>query len=118
MGGKALVGVQVALSTLLVIGAGLFIRTLAGLNSVDPGFRTHNLLLAQIDLPQNRYPAGKDIALHQRLEALLAAAPGVESVAPTAADSYLSDDNSDTDFLPAGESYTTPTSARRKTTTR
>jgi predicted permease len=104
MGGKALVGVQVALSTLLVIGAGLFIRTLAGLNSVDPGFRTHNLLLAQIDLPQNRYPAGKDIALHQRLEALLAAAPGVESVAP-AADSYLSDDNSDTDFLPAGESY-------------
>lgn len=104
MGGKALVGVQVALSTLLVIGAGLFIRTLSGLNSVDPGFRTHNLLLAQIDPPQSHYPAGKDIALHQRLEEALAAVPGVESVSP-AMDSYLSDDSSGTDFLPEGESY-------------
>jgi predicted permease len=104
MGGKALVGVQVALSTLLVIGAGLFIRTLARLNAIDPGFRTHNLLLAQVSLPQNRYPAGKDIALHQRLEEMLAATPGVESVAP-ATDSYLSEDNSDTDFLPVGEKY-------------
>jgi predicted permease len=104
MGGKLLVGVQVALSTLLVIGAGLFVRTLAGLNSVDPGFRTHNLLLAQIDLPQNRYPAGKDIALDQRLEEAIAAVPGVGSVSP-AMDSYLSDDTSATDFLPEGENY-------------
>jgi predicted permease len=104
MGGKALVGVQIALSTLLVIGAGLFIRTLAGLNSVDPGFRTHNLLLAQIDLPRNRYPAGRDIALHQKLEQAISAVPGVESVAP-AMDAYLSDDLSATDFLPEGESY-------------
>jgi len=104
LGGKALVGLQVALSTLLVIGAGLFIRTLAGLNSVDPGFRTLNLLLVQIDPPQNRYPAGKDIALHQKLEETIAAVPGVESVSP-AMDSYLSDDSSDKDFLPEGESY-------------
>jgi predicted permease len=104
LGGKALVGVQVALSTLLVIGAGLFIRTLGRLNSVDPGFRTHNLLVMQVDLPQNRYPTGKDIALHQRLEEALAAVPGVESVSP-AMDSYLSDDSSGTDFLPEGESY-------------
>ncbi len=103
MGGKALVGLQIALSTLLVIGAGLFIRTLAGLSSIDPGFRTHNLLLAQIDLPQNRYPAGKDIALHQKLEETMAAVPG-ESVSP-ALDSYLSDDSSDKDFLPEGETY-------------
>jgi predicted permease len=104
MGGKALVGLQVALSTLLVIGAGLFIRTLAGLNSVDPGFRTNNLLLAQIALPQSRYPAGKDLALHQQLERAFAAVPGVESVSP-AMDSYLSDDISGTDFLLEGEAY-------------
>src|SRR5262249_15137896 len=36
--GKSVVGLQIALSTLLVIGAGLFIRSLAGLNGVDPGF--------------------------------------------------------------------------------
>jgi len=104
LGGKVLVGLQVALSTLLVIGAGLFIRSLAGLSSIDPGFRTHNLLLAQLYLPQGRYPAGQDIAVHQRLEQALAAAPGVESVSP-AMDSYLSGDSSDTDFLPQGVSY-------------
>jgi len=104
MGGKSLVGLQVALSTLLVIGAGLFIRTLASLNSVDPGFRTSNLLLVPVALPQSRYPAGKDLALHQQLERAFAAVPGVESVSP-AMESYLSDDLSATDFLPEGESY-------------
>ena len=103
-GGKALVGFQIALSTLLVIGAGLFLRTLAGLNAVQVGFRTDHLLLSEIDPPANRYPAGRDIELHQRLEQALAAVPGVDSVAP-AMDSYLSDDSSDTDFLPEGESY-------------
>ena len=101
-GGKWLVGFQIALSTLLVIGAGLFIRTLAELTAVEPGFRTHNLLLAQVALPQSRYPAGKDIGLHERLEESIAAIPGVESVSP-AMESYLSDDLSDTDFLPEGE---------------
>jgi predicted permease len=102
LGGKVLVGVQIALSTLLVIGAGLFIRTLAGLSSIQPGFRTHNLLIAQLPLPQNRYRAGDDIAVHQRLEQAIEAIPGMESVSPTM-ESYLSDDLSDTDFLPEGE---------------
>ncbi len=102
--GKVLVGVQVALSTLLVIGAGLFIRTLAGLSAVGPGFNPHHLLLVGIDAQRNRYPAGKDILLHQRLEAALTAVPGVESVAPSM-DAYLSGDSSGTDFLPQGEAY-------------
>ena len=78
--GKAVVGFQIALSTLLVIGAGLFVRSLAGLNAVDPGFRTDHLLLAQIVLPQNRYPAGANVAFHQRLEQAIAAIPGVASI--------------------------------------
>lgn len=102
VGGKALVGFQIALSTLLVIGAGLFIRSLASLSAVNVGFRTHNLLLAQVDLPQSRYGAGRDIAFHEQLEQALAAVPGVQSVSP-AMESYLSDDLSDTDFLPEGE---------------
>jgi len=104
MGGKALVGFQIALSTLLVIGAGLFLRTLAGLNAVNVGFRTDHLLLAEVNPPQKRYPWGHELALHQRLEAALTAMPGVESVAP-AWDAYLSDDVSTTDFLPEGVSY-------------
>ena len=104
MGSKTLVGFQIALSTLLVIGAGLFLRTLAGLTNVPVGFRTDHLILSEIDSPENRYPAGKDIQLHERLERALAAVPGVDAVSP-AANSYLSNDLSATDFLPEGESY-------------
>jgi hypothetical protein len=93
---------QIALSTLLVIGAGLFIRSLAGLNAVDPGFRTDHLLLAQIVLPQNRYPAGANVAFHQRMEQAIAAIPGVASVSPAEVP-YLSGELLDTNFLPEGE---------------
>ena len=79
-GGKMLVGSQIALSTLLVIGAGLFLRTVLGLSETDVGFKTDHLLLAQIDPPRQRYPEGKDVVLHQRLEQAIAAVPGVQSV--------------------------------------
>lgn len=104
IGGKALVGFQVALSTLLVVGAGLFLRTLAGLRAVDVGFRTDHLLLAEIDPPSGRYPAGKDVALHQQLERSLSAVPGVASVT-LAEEVYVADGLSSTDFLPIGESF-------------
>lgn len=104
IGGKALVGFQIALSTLLVISAGLFIRTLIQLGAIQPGFATHNLLIAQLPLPQKRYSGGRDIAFHQRLEQAIAAIRGIESVGP-AMESYLSDDLSDTDFLLQGEAY-------------
>ena len=102
--GKALVGLQIALSTLLVIGAGLFLRTLAGLSSVNLGFQSDHLLLAEIDPPQGMYPAGKDIALHQRIEQGFALVPGIISIAP-AQDVYIAEDRSATDFLPTGETY-------------
>ena len=100
--GKFVVGFQIALSTLLVIGAGLFIRSLAGLNAVNPGFRTDHLLLVQIVLPQNRYPAGTNVAFHQRLEHAIAAIPGVASVSPSEVP-YLSGERLDTNFLPQSE---------------
>lgn len=79
MGGKVLVGVQILLSTLLVIGAGLFLRTEVGLSTLDTGFQTDHLLLAGIDLPSSRYPAGKDVAVNLRLEQAIATVPGVEA---------------------------------------
>ena len=49
LSGRSLVGFQIALSTLLVIGAGLFLRTLAGLKSVDVGFRSDHLLFVDLN---------------------------------------------------------------------
>jgi predicted permease len=100
--GRSVVGFQIGLATLLVISAGLFMRSLAGLTSVDPGFRTDHLLLAQIVLPQNRYPAGANVAFHQRMEQAIAAIPGVDSVAGAEAP-YLSGEQLETTFLPQGE---------------
>ncbi len=100
-GGRSLVGFQIALSTLLVVGAGLFLRTLAGLNSVDVGFRTDHLLLAQVSLPPKEYSAGKDIEFHTRVLAAIAALPGVEGVAP-ATSAYISGNYNSTDFRVEG----------------
>ncbi len=100
--GRSVVGFQIALATLLVISAGLFMRSLAGLTSVNPGFRTDHLLLAQIVLPQNRYPAGANVAFHQRMEQAIIAIPGVASVAGAEAP-YLSGEQLETTFLPQGE---------------
>ncbi len=78
--GKAIVAFQIALSTMLVVGAGLFLRTLINLNSIDPGFRTDHLLLFDISAPSKQYPAPKDVALHARIEEALRSVPGVEGV--------------------------------------
>ncbi len=78
--GKTIVAFQVALSTLLVVGAGLFVRTLINLNSIDVGFRTDGLVLFDINPPSKQYPAPKDVALHARIEEALRAVPGAEGV--------------------------------------
>ena len=77
--GKAIVAFQIALSTMLVVGAGLFLRTLINLNSIDPGFRTDHLLLFDISAPSKQYPAPKDVALHARIEEALRSVPGVKA---------------------------------------
>ena len=80
LAGKGIVTFQVALSTLLVVGALLFARTLANLDAINPGFRTDHLLLFSIQPPRAQYPPPTDVALQHRLEEKLAAVPGVESL--------------------------------------
>ena len=104
LGGKAIVALQIALSTLLVVGAGLFVRTLIGLDSVDVGFNADNLLLFEISPPARRYPHPKDVQLHQQLEQRIAMVPGVEKIAlgwiP-----YISESMGNADFVPEGETF-------------
>ncbi|WP_263419431.1 ABC transporter permease [Terriglobus albidus] len=102
LSGKALVSFQVALSTILVLGAGVFLRTIWSLGSVDVGFNPDNLLLLEIEPPVSRYPAGKDVNLHMQLEQRFTAVPGVESVAAGYVP-YISDNMSNETFLPEGE---------------
>ena len=77
--GKALVGLQIALSTLLIIGAGLFVRTVMGLASIEPGFRTDHLLIAPIYPAPDRFPPKKNVQLMSDVERAIAAIPGVDA---------------------------------------
>jgi putative ABC transport system permease protein len=52
---SALIVAEVALSLTLLVGAGLLIRSFARLRSVDPGFRTHDVLKMEIHLPERKY---------------------------------------------------------------
>jgi len=77
---KSLVVVQVSLSVLLLIGAGLLIRTLRNLQHVDMGFNTNNLLLFKIEPSLLGYKDEKLADLYQRSFNRLEAVPGVQSV--------------------------------------
>ncbi|HSB11474.1 MAG TPA: ABC transporter permease [Blastocatellia bacterium] len=74
---KGLVIVQVALSLLLLIGAGLFVRTLSNLHSVDLGFNARNLLLFRVDPRLSGYKKDQIANLYQRLLERIEAVPGV-----------------------------------------
>ena len=104
LGGKAIVAFQIALSTLLVIGAGLFLRTVFTLSSVDAGFRTDHLLLFDLQPPVKRYPEGKDVQLFARVDQAIAALPGVISVTPAQVP-YIAGSMSRTTFVREGEKY-------------
>jgi predicted permease len=78
--GKALVIFQIALSTILLIGAGLFVRTLANLNHTPLGFRADHILLFRLNPPRTRYSDAQMTVFYQQLEEKLAAIPGVRSV--------------------------------------
>jgi len=75
-----LVVAQVALSLLLLVGAGLFVRTLRNLGSQALGFRADHLLLFRLDPPRSRYDDAQAKRLYARLEESLTSLPGVQSM--------------------------------------
>ncbi len=81
---QALVVTQVALSLLLVSAAGLFVRSLNQLNSVQLGFNSQNVLLFNLDARQAGYPELAAIRLYAELETRFRRMPGV--VAATSSD--------------------------------
>jgi len=77
---QGLMVVQIALSLVLLVSTGLFVRTLRHLQNVDAGFNRRNLVLFAIDATSAGYPSDQFAALHARLHARLEKLPGVETV--------------------------------------
>lgn len=75
---RGLVIVQLAFSVVLVVGAGLLLRSLIALNRVDLGFDTNHVLTAQLQLPQSDYPDDRSVIdFYRNLTERLRSAPGV-----------------------------------------
>ena len=77
---QAFVVGEIALAVVLLVGAGLMIRSFGSLRVVNPGFDARNVLTARVTVPSRRYPdEAKRIAFFANLVARLSAIPGVES---------------------------------------
>jgi predicted permease len=71
---------EVAISLMLVIGAGLLIRSFIQLQAVRPGFDTNNLLIVRMSLPKAKYTDRQSVtSFHDELQRKLTRIPGVQS---------------------------------------
>ena len=78
--GRPLVAGQLALSTVILIGAGLFLRNIAHLNSLDVGYSRRNLAVLSADLAASGYPPPQRLTVTGTLLRHLSAVPGVTGV--------------------------------------
>jgi len=79
---SVLVAGQIALSLVLVIGAGLLVRSFVDLLKADPGFQSSHLMTMEITLPASKYSDPVAIAaVYQRILSGLPGVPGVQSAA-------------------------------------
>jgi putative ABC transport system permease protein len=82
----AMVAAEVALALMLLVGAGLLIRSFAQLTSVNPGYRTTGIVAAHVVLPASRYaPSAAKKQFFDDLVARVRTVPGVESASAVSA---------------------------------
>ena len=90
-----LVVTQVALAIVVLIGAGLCVKSLRNLLAIDPGYRTANLLIIPLELDEKKYDESHGRLLQQQLLERLSGLPGVDavsygSVMPLSGSRYMS----------------------------
>jgi predicted permease len=117
--GGWLVVSQVALSMVVVIAAGLLLRTLDKLKNIDPGFDTRNILMFSLDPELAGYKQEKAQQLFEQIERKLAALPGVMSASYSSdalldgglwtsgvqLEGQVGDDSTETQMLATGPDY-------------
>jgi predicted permease len=117
--GNGLVIAQVALAVVVLVGAGLLVRTLQNLRNVDPGFDTRNLLTFGLDPTLIGYKTPQIDAFYRDLQQRIGAIPGVESVSYSNStllsgslwdtgfhlEGTPKDQNSNADYLPIGAGF-------------
>lgn len=93
---NVLVAAEVALALVLTVGAGLLIRSYVALSTVDPGYRTRDVVAAAVELPPSRYPeSALQAAFFDDLMARIREIPGVEAAGAV---SYLPMSSIGTEF--------------------
>jgi predicted permease len=95
------VALQIGLSLMLLVGAGLFVRTLHNLKSLNAGFATDHVVTFGIDPRLTGYETARTFALYQRVLEVLRGLPGVRSVGATN-DPELANDNESGNIFIAG----------------
>ncbi|HET9308719.1 MAG TPA: ABC transporter permease [Candidatus Sulfotelmatobacter sp.] len=117
--GNGLVIAQVALAVVVLVGAGLLVRTLQNLRNVDPGFDTRNLLTFQLDPTLIGYKTPQVDAFYRDLQQRIGTIPGVESVSYSNStllsgslwdtgfhlEGTPKDQDSNADYLPVGAGF-------------
>jgi predicted permease len=104
--GKSLLVVQVAISLVLLVGAGLFLRTLNNLRHVDVGFNPQNLLLFRVNPALNRYDDQRMQSLYRDMLEHLNNVPGVRGAAMSQP-ALLSGSVNSTSIFVQGRTYAT-----------
>ena len=102
--GRSLLIVQVAISLVLLVGAGLFLRTLYNLRHVDVGFNPDRLLLFRVNPQLIRYDEARVVALYNDMLGRIGAIPGVRGVAMSSP-ALLSGSINSTDIYVYGHTY-------------
>ena len=117
--GNALVVAQVALAIVVLVGAGLLVRTLQNLRSIDVGFDSHNILIFEIDPTLIGYKGPQMDSFYRDLQWRLSEIPGVKSASysmvPLLSDGLMvtmfhwpgtpQDQNSEADVLGVGPNF-------------
>jgi predicted permease len=98
---RTCVALQIGFSLLLIIGAGLFVRTIQNLRNVDPGFDTERIVAFDLAPQMAGYPAAGVAPVEQRVLDSIATLPGVRSVGATN-DADMTDNQIQGDLLVNG----------------